>query len=335
MNRAAIIRLAAIGLVAGAIAFAVAYFVPWLPRDASRERGRIDFIFWLTTVICVAIFALVASVMVYCVLRFRVRPDDDSDGAPIHGNTTLEIVWTAVPTVLVTVIAIASAVVLAKNGKASTNHVNVDVTARQFAWSFKYPDAKNMASTYLRIPEGRSTLLHIRALDVIHSFWVPQFGQKQDAVPGIVTRLVITPTKVGTFPIMCTELCGLGHAFMRSRVIVMKPEAFDKWISKQGKQVAAGGGKLGKSVFANNGCGACHTFKPANAVGHVGPDLDKLPQYAKRAGKPLQPFVRESIVKPNAYIEKGFPANVMPENFGQLPKNQLDALVQYLTQGGS
>src|SRR5919199_6272036 len=108
MNRAAIVRLAVIGLVAGAIAFAVAYFVPWLPKDASRERGRIDFVFWLTTVICVGIFALVASILVYCVLRFRVRPDDDSDGAPIHGNTALEIAWTAVPTILVIIIGVAS-----------------------------------------------------------------------------------------------------------------------------------------------------------------------------------------------------------------------------------
>jgi cytochrome c oxidase subunit 2 len=333
MSRGAIVRLGLFALAAGAIAFAVAYFVPWLPKDASRERGRIDFIFWLTTIICVGIFALVAAVLVYCALRFRVQPDDDSDGAPIHGNTGLEIAWTAVPTVLVIIIGVASAIVLARNGQATTNHVNVDVTARQFVWSFKYPDANDMASTYLRVPEGRSTVLHLRALDVIHSFWVPQFGQKQDAVPGIVTRLVITPTKVGTYPLICTELCGLGHAFMRSRVIVMKPKAFDNWIAGQSKKVTSGGGQLGKSVFVNNGCGSCHTYKPAGAAGTVGPDLDKLPQYAKQAGKPLQPFVRESIVKPNAYVQKGYPANVMPPNFGDLPKNQLDALVQYLVQG--
>jgi cytochrome c oxidase subunit 2 len=337
VNRGALIRLTALSLVAGAVAVAVAYFVPWLPEDASVQRGRIDFIFWLTTGICVFIFSLVASLLVYSVIRFRVKPDDDSDGAPIHGNTGLEIAWTTLPTILVTIIAIASAIVLAKNGEASSNHVNVDVTARQFVWSFKYPDAKNLASVFLRIPKGRATVLHIRALDVIHSFWVPQFGQKQDAVPGIVTRLVITPTKVGTFPIICTELCGIGHAFMRSRVIVMKPAAFDAWISKQTKTVSpAGGGggpakkAAGRAVFVNNGCGACHTYKPAGAHGKVGPDLDKLVTYAKQAHKPLAAFTRESIVKPNAYIQKGYPANVMPQTFGQLPKTQLDALVQYL-----
>jgi cytochrome c oxidase subunit 2 len=162
---------------------------------------------------------------------------------------------------------------------------------------------------------------------------VPQFGQKQDAVPGIVTKLVITPTKVGTYPIVCTELCGIGHAYMRSRAIVMTPKAFDNWISAQGKKVTAAGGQLGRTVFVNNGCGSCHTLKRANAVGTVGPDLDKIGFYAKRAHKPLQPFVRQSIVTPDAYIEKGYPAHVMPHNFGDLPKNQLDALVQYLVQG--
>jgi cytochrome c oxidase subunit II len=336
VNRGAVIRLTAVALAAGAVAFGVAFFIPWLPVDASRERGRIDFIFWLTGGICIFIFAIVSGLLLYSVVRFRVRPDDDEDGAPIHGNTGLEIAWTAVPTILVTIIAIASAIVLAKNGEASSNAVNVDVTARQFAWSFKYPDAKNVTTTSLRLPMGRSTVLHLRALDVIHSFWVPQFGQKQDAVPGIVTRLVITPTKLGTYPIVCTELCGLGHAFMRSQAIVMTSADFDRWVSQQGgAQTSSSSTALGKTVFANNGCGSCHTFKPAgpNATGTVGPDLDKLAQYAKQAGQDLTTFTRESIVKPDAYVQPGYPAHVMPDTFDQLPKNQLDALVQYLDAG--
>ena len=106
-----------------------------------------------------------------------------------------------------------------------------------------------------------------------------------------------------------------------------------------GGRGAAGGGTTttggaataaGKQVFANNGCGSCHTFQPAGSTGKIGPDLDKLPRLAQGAGQPLEAFTRESIVNPNAYVEKGYPPNVMP-SFNNLPKDQLDALVQFLT----
>ena len=123
---------------------------------------------------------------------------------------------------------------------------------------------------------------------------------------------MITPTKVGTYPVICTELCGLGHALMRTTAIVMEPAAFDAWLKQQGKAANGPPGQAGKAVFDNNGCASCHTLKAAGATGKVGPDLDKLPAYAKQAGKPLEDFVKESIVDPNAYVQPGFPKGVMP-----------------------
>jgi cytochrome c oxidase subunit 2 len=209
--------------------------------------------------------------------------------------------------------------------------MNVDVTARQFAWLFTYPEEGNLTSGQLRLPVGRSVELHLQALDVIHSFWVPEFGQKQDAVPGQDTKLVITPTKVGRYPVICTELCGLGHALMRTSAIVMAPAGFQAWVKQQKQALKAPPGQAGKAVFASNGCASCHTLKAAGATGKVGPDLDKLPAYAQQAGKPLEDFVRESIVDPNAYVQPGFPKNVMPP-FASLPKDQLDALVKFLIE---
>jgi cytochrome c oxidase subunit 2 len=171
---------------------------------------------------------------VMAVWKFRAKPDDDSDGPPVHGHTGLEIVWTAVPTLLVTAIAIVSAIVLAKDDAAGSNPLRVDVTAQQFFWSYRYPDYDNKESSVLRLPVNRSVVLRMTALDVLHSFWVPEFRQKQDLVPGIHPTLHITPNKLGTYPVVCTELCGLGHALMRSRVIVMKPDAFEAWATRQG-----------------------------------------------------------------------------------------------------
>jgi cytochrome c oxidase subunit 2 len=265
------------------------------------------------------------------------------DGPPIHGHTGLEIVWTAVPAALVTAISIVSAIVLAKNDhlpKASAANPNplkplvVDVTAQQFAWSFQYPDFGKLTSATLKLPLKAPVELRITSLDVTHSFWVPEFGQKQDAVPGSTTKLVITPDKNGTYPVICTELCGLGHAVMRSRAEVMPEQKFLSWAKAGQKQAGGGGGGAsGKAVFTNNACATCHTFKPAGSTAKIGPDLDNLKQEAQRAGQPLEQFIRKSIVDPTAYVEPGYPQGIMPQTFSSLPKDQLDALVTYLQQG--
>jgi cytochrome c oxidase subunit 2 len=333
-----LVRVVAVGLAAAAVAVAVALLVPWLPTPASKQADRIDFVFWFVTAICIAIFSLVAGVIVYAVIRFRARPDDDSDGAPIHGHTGLEIAWTAVPAALVTAISVVSAVALAENDHLPKHHMRVNVTAQQFAWSFTYPKYKGLTTSTLHLPIHEAVELKMASKDVIHSFWVPQFGQKQDVVPGITTRLVITPKRLGTYPVVCTELCGEGHAIMRSEAVVQTSSAFGAWVKQQEKlaaqatQASSAGGP-GLAAFNSNGCSSCHTFKPAGSNATTGPDLDNLPAYARRAGKPLAAFVRESIVDPNAYIEKGYQPGIMPTTFKSLPKAQLDGLVQFLTQG--
>jgi cytochrome c oxidase subunit II len=332
MRRGSIASLLGIGVIAGGIAAAVALALPWLPKPASKEADRIDPLFWFVIIICIVVFAVVAAVMIYSITHFRAAPDDDSDGPPVHGHTGLEIVWTIIPTLLVTAIGIYSAIVLGRNDALGANVMRVNVTAQQFAWSFSYPEAKGLTSGTLRLPEGRSIQLVLQSKDVIHSFWVPEFSQKEDTVPGIVTTLHFTPNRLGTFPVVCTELCGLGHSVMRTTAIVMTPAAFDKWLHSQTKAVSSpDAGVAGAAVFKNNQCGACHTLTAAGASGKVGPDLDKLAAYAQAAGKPVDAFVRESIVDPSAYVEKGFPDNVMPHTYGSaLSKQELDGLVQYL-----
>jgi len=355
MRRGSIVALLGLAVIAGAVATAVAIWPTWLPVAASREAGRIHFVIWFVVVICITIFALVAAVMIYAVFRFRVQEDDFEDGPSVHGHTGLEITWTAIPFVLVTAIAIVSAIVLSRNDAQAKNTLRIDVVAQQFAFTFSYPDANNVTSPVLRLPEGRSVELYMRALDVIHSVFVPQFSQKEDVVPGLVTQLHITPTRVGTFPLECTELCGLGHSLMRSEAIVMKPAAFDAWLEQQEKSASpapsttttsstgttstststtpTAPSSAGLSVFNSSGCSSCHTLTAANATGTVGPDLDKLVSYAKQAKQPLTPFVHDSIVDPNKYVEHGYTKGVMPETFGQsLSKTQLDALVTFLVQ---
>ena len=334
-NKKQFLHVAALAVVYGVIAGLVAYFGNWMPEPASREAGRIWWVIWFTTAICCVIFGIVMGAMTYAVWKFRRKPDDDTDGPAIHGHTKLEIVWTLIPTIIVLAISAVSAVALHQNSNAGTKPERIDVTAQQFAWAFKYSNGTQTG--VLRVPLKRHVELHLTSLDVLHSFWVPQFGQKQDTVPGQTYRLVITPTRLGTYPLICTELCGLGHSIMRTSAVVMPAAEYDAWLAEQGEKLSGGANaspeEAGKAVFTNNGCAACHTFEPAGAKGVAGPGLDNLAEAAKAEGQTLEDFIRESIVEPNKVIAKGYPANVMPATFSQLPKDQLDALVTYLANG--
>jgi cytochrome c oxidase subunit 2 len=332
MRRGSIVRIVVVALLVGVLVSLVAVLIDWLPDPASEEMERIEFVYWFATIICIAIFALVAGSMLYMIVRFRAAPDDDSDGPPIHGHTGLEIAWTLVPVVLVTAIAIVSAIVLARNDDTGERPLRINVTGQQFAWTFEYPEQRNLrVGGELVLPLDRAVKLTLRANDVIHSFWVPNMGQKQDAVPGIETHLVITPNKLGNYPLMCTELCGLGHSVMRATVRVVRPAAFAAWVKE--KQGAGGGGQTGAQLFSALGCGGCHAFAPAGTDAEIGPSLDNLEADAKQAGQPLKEYVRQSIVEPSAYIVPGY-QTPMPA-FDTLMDEQLDALVQYLTGGGA
>jgi cytochrome c oxidase subunit 2 len=227
------VQLVAIGVVIGVAVALVAVLFQWLPESASEEFDRIQAIYWFATWMSVVIFALVAAVIVYSVWKWRVPPDDDAEGPPIHGHTGLEIVWTAVPAILVIALGIVSAVVLSKNGQAGDDALQVRAIGQQFAWKFEYPELGEFTTGELVLPVNQEAEFTMQAVDVIHSFWVPNLGQKMDAVPGIETKIIVTPDRTGDFAVVCTELCGLGHATMRAKARVVTQAEFDDWIQEQ------------------------------------------------------------------------------------------------------
>jgi len=330
LRRRSIIQMVLVGLVVGAAVALVALLIPWLPTAASTEAGPIDQVYWFVTGICIFVFALVAAVSAYSVWKFRAAPDDHEDGKPIHGNTRLEIIWTLVPTILVTAISIYSGIALASVQEPSPDARTIKVTAQQFAWNFAYPNLSGRSTGDLVVQVDKPVVLEMTSKDVIHSFWVPQFRMKQDVVPGINTQVPFTPTKVGTFPVICTELCGLGHPTMRAEVRVLSAADYATWASQEKGGTAttgAGGGDAGKAAFEQFGCSSCHTLADAGSTAQVGPDLDKVLK-----GKDAD-FVRTSIVDPNKEIATGYQPGVMPQEFGdQVPEQQLDALVDYLVK---
>jgi cytochrome c oxidase subunit II len=319
--------MALVGAVVGAALALVAWLIPWLPEPASEQAAAFDNTYWFVTIVCVFVFAVVAGVSVYAVWKFRAAPDDLDDGSPIHGHTGLEIVWTAIPAVLVTAISVYSGIVLYDIERLPENHRVVEVSSQQFAWTFTYPDQK-VTSGELVLPLNEPTELVLTSKDVVHSFWVPEWRVKQDAVKGIETKVRVTPNKMGTYTVVCTELCGLGHALMRARARVVSQRDFERWIAERKRAAAMGGQAQGKQLFTSLGCAGCHILADAGSTAvQTGPNLDEtLP------GKDAE-FVRESIIDPNAMIAQGFSAGTMPTDYDdRLSDAQLDGLVEYLLE---
>jgi cytochrome c oxidase subunit 2 len=216
-----------------AVGTVVVLNVPWLPEQASDEAAPTDTLYDILAVASVFVFALVISILVVSVLRFRRRFGDESDGKPIHGHTGLEMLWTAIPAVIMTVAAIASGVVLADIEEEKPGTKTVLVTAEQFAWTFAYSGEGVRRAGELHLVKDTPYLFKIKAKDVLHSFWVPEFRLKKDAVPGITTEIRVEPNRYGTYSVVCAELCGLGHPTMRARVVVENQERFDRWAEAQ------------------------------------------------------------------------------------------------------
>jgi cytochrome c oxidase subunit II len=337
------LRVGFVALVLGALGSLAIWLTPsWFPVSAAVQADRQDELYFWLMVMSSFIFAIVIVFLVFSMWKFRAKPGDDSDGEPIHGHTGLEIIWTVIPIVIVLGFAIYGAAALGRNEELAKDRLVVDVQAQQFAWTFTYPGYGKLKTGILALPVGRQVEFHITAVehDVLHSFYIPAFRLKQDAVPGVPTKLVATPDRLGTYMVTCAELCGIGHSQMRTVLHVPSPSDFTAWIADQKKAASqpAGGGNTDPAALFSSNCASCHTFQPANATGTVGPDLDNLAADASKYGGGQSPedYVKESITDPEKVVVSGFPAGVMPSTFGtSLTGAQIDALVKYLLKGGS
>jgi cytochrome c oxidase subunit 2 len=198
-----------IGISAAVVGTFLALQLDWFPTQASTAAHKIDTLYDWLLVASVPMFVLVMSVAIYSVVRFRVRPGGPTgDGAPIHGNTRLEIVWVTIPFLIVTALAVYAAVVLAQIEKKQPNELQVRAIAQQFTWHFEYtqPGGKKFTTNVLYVPNNRPVYMKITAKDVLHSFWVPAFRVKMDAVPGQTDFVRFTPDRIGNYEVVCAEL---------------------------------------------------------------------------------------------------------------------------------
>lgn len=318
-----------------------------LPPQASAESQQVDNLFKVMLAIGGAIFLLVQGAIVYSVIRFRAQPNETSDGVTMHGNPTLELVWTAIPAVIVLILSILSFQVWVSITSAKDNEQVVTATGSRFNWSFSYPvpnEEVTVNSRVLHTYVGQSVKMELHSTDVNHSFWVPAMRVKQDLLPDRMTEVRFTPSLAGEYPVVCAELCGGGHGDMRATIIVHPDEeTYLAWFDEQANIVlnppedpaARGEQILGSGAYP---CAGCHVLDDLGWTGVTGPNLNDVGDRAARRvpGQTAEEYLHNSLYHPSDYLVPGF-GPLMPQfqpddpgGANYMPVDENQAIVAYL-----
>lgn len=337
-----------------------------LPEQAATQAESVDLLFTIEFVVMSIIFGLVVGLFLHALFYFRAKEGDFSDGEFFHGNTTLEVVWTFIPAVIVMALGVYTVFVFGDVMEEKDNEVAVKVAGQQWVWQFEYPVASIPDDIRRQLPadlfikrdangnpeldaEGnplplesftdsdlymlidQPVVFEMQSRDVIHSFWIPEMRIKQDVVPGVTTKIRYTPNLEGEYQVRCTEMCGLLHSAMLARVFVVSESAYIDWVTSSlqalGNPILAG-----ENIYQSN-CQSCHTLNGARGTG---------PSWLNIYNEPVElangqtvsgdrDYIVNSIINPNSQIVAGFNANVMPQNYGStLSDVQLDQIVCFI-----
>jgi cytochrome c oxidase subunit II len=300
-------------------------------RPVTTQGTRIASLFTLVMVLSALVFLLVAGLLVYFVVRYRGRAGDE-DPAQVEGNRKLEIFWTATPALLLAVIFVLTLQTMSNVDAASPSALRIRAIGHQWWWEYQYADLGVMTANELHVPVGVPLQIELEGADVIHSFWVPQFGWKKDMIPGKTNVMWVQAEQPGVYDGVCTEYCGTQHAWMRIRVLAEPSDRFDEWIAQQRQQAAApqGPAARGQQVFLGNTCVNCHAVGGTTANARVGPDLTHVGSRTTIGAGVVEntPDMLRQWVR-NAHDLK--PGVLMPA-YNSLSDDDLAALVQYLTE---
>jgi len=283
-----------------------------LPQQAATQAEPIDWLFNLEFMVISFLFALIIVPLIYSLVVFRRKPGETGDGTYVEGNTRLEIGWTVIPLIIVLIFAYLGAENLGRVRQPDLQAMQVQVTGYQWGWQFKYPEY-GIRSQELYLPLDKQILFKMESTDVIHSFWVPEFRVKQDLVPGRVTEVRVTPSKIGRYTLMCSELCGTQHAYMNAPVVVVTQAEFDAWVAQRQAEAAAAAASgpdaaRGEEKYLTY-CKACHSIDGSKGVG---------PTWRGLLGKQVvltdgttfiadEAYILRSIKEPASQVVAGYP----------------------------
>jgi cytochrome c oxidase subunit 2 len=300
--------------------------MPLLPESASSFAGEVDALFWFIVAVTVFFTVGISIAILYFAIRYRRRSDEDRP-RDIHGSVALELTWTLIPLGIVAVMFVWGAKVYFTMNRPPDDAMTVSVVGKRWMWKLQHPTGQREINE-LHVPVGRAVKLVITSEDTIHSFFVPAFRIKKDAVPGRYNVAWFRATKPGTYHLFCAEYCGTEHARMTGRIVVMAPEGYQTWLA--GGPPADSPVVAGEKLFVELNCITCHRPDSAGR----GPVLQGI------FGRPVrlasgdtvvadEAYVRESIVNPAARVVAGYQP-VMPAYQGQVTEEQLIALVAYI-----
>jgi cytochrome c oxidase subunit 2 len=318
----------------------------FLPDQASTFARRVDFLHYFVILTTLVMSTLVGMTAIYFFIRYRRRFEGQRT-PHVETRPSHEALFIGVP--LATFLlwfAIGYTDYVHGQGAPPPNAMDVYVMAKQWMWEFAYPEGPNSIST-LRVPLGRPVRVLITSRDVVHSFYVPAFRLKMDALPGRYTEAWFEATQEGRFEIFCAEYCGGGHSTMRAEIVVMKADEFDEWMhdsrrgladrqdglptSREEVSPAANLITQGKSLAATYGCFKCHSV---DGTQHIGPTW--LDLYRRRTklqdGTEIiadEAYLTESMMDPRAKLVAGY-QNVMPSFQGRLAAPEVAALVEFI-----
>jgi cytochrome c oxidase subunit II len=301
------------------------------PSQASTTAGRVDNLYFFMLLVTLFFTVLVAALVVGLAVRYRRRQANEV-GANIHGSTALEVIWTAIPLLIAMVMFVWGTSVYFALAKPPAEAMEVYIIGKRWMWKAQHLTGHREINQ-LHVPIGTPVKLLISSEDVIHSYYIPAFRQKMDAVPGKTTTMWFEANKPGTYQLFCAEYCGTQHSGMIGKVVAMEPRAYQQWLD--GGAPAGTMTSTGAQQFAQLGCVTCHA---EDGKGR-GPSLVGI------FGKPQQmangttviadeAYLRESILNPQAKMVQGY-APLMPTYQGQISEDGIASLLAYIKSLGA
>lgn len=303
----------------------------FMPTQGTEIAKQVDNLYGFLLATSFIACVLVIGGMIYFVFKYKRKTPNDKT-AYISHNTTLEFLWSFIPLVIFLAVFGWGWHIYHQMRTMPTNALEISVVGKQWSWEIEYKNGYKAVNEIV-VPINTDVKLLLTSSDVIHSFFIPSFRIKQDAVPGRYTALWFRADKLGDFHMFCTEYCGTSHSGMIGKVKVVTQADFDSYMEQGQEERFLPVAEKGKKLFAVKACASCHAVdSPARMVG---PSLFQVfnHEVELEGGQKVnadENYIRDSILNPNKDIVKGFPKGVMPTFQGQLNENELNALIEYI-----
>lgn len=303
----------------------------FMPEQGTEIAKRVDNLYGFLLAASLVACIIVIGGMVYFALKYKRKSDNDKTAYITH-DTRLEIIWSVIPLIIFLFVFGWGWIVYHDMRTMPKDALEISVTGKQWSWTTEYKNG--VKSTEIVVPIDRDVKLVLGSEDVIHSFFVPSFRIKQDAIPGRYTTLWFRAEKLGEFHVFCTEFCGTSHAAMITRLRVVPQNEFEKWLTEESEIGSLPIAERGAKFFQTRACASCHNVD--NPAAKIGPTLFQKfgtdeTMIDGSTVKIDENYLREAILDPNATIVKGYAKpSVMPAFQGQLSESELNAIIEYI-----